>query len=80
MNNAIKLADQFGCYFKDKDPRGRKEPLNKTSPEKIEEIKSHIASFSTMESHYTRKQSKRKYLSAGLSLAKMYSLYVKQCE
>ncbi|CAK1588598.1 unnamed protein product [Parnassius mnemosyne] len=80
VNNAIKRTDPFGCYLEDKDPRGRQEAPNKTPPEKIEEIKSHIASFPTMESHYTRKQSTRKYLSAGFSLAKMYSLYVNQCE
>lgn len=80
VNDAIKQKDTFGSYSVTQDPRGRKEPPNKISSEKLQAIKSHIASFPTMESHYIRKQSKRKYLDAGLSLCKMYSCYVEYCK
>lgn len=35
----------------------------------------HLANFSTVESHYTRKDSTRKYLDRSLSFPKMYKLY-----
>jgi hypothetical protein len=35
----------------------RKKPPNKTKPEMIDKIKSHIEKFSTQESHYCRKMS-----------------------
>lgn len=36
---------------------------------------SHIKSFPTVESHYTRKDTNRKYLSPELNIKKMYELY-----
>lgn len=77
--DAVKHRDKLGLFAKQEDPRGRHEPPNKTAPEKIEYIKKHIASFPTMESHYIRKKSKRKYLDRNLTLFKLYSLYVKKC-
>lgn len=45
-------------------------------PERVEEVKNHINSFPTIDSHYCRASSGRKYLSSNLSLLKMYSLYL----
>ncbi|XP_031355412.1 uncharacterized protein LOC116179702 [Photinus pyralis] len=40
----------------------------------------HIKRFPVIESHYCRRTTKRKYLEPNLSVAKMYNLYVKDCE
>ena len=53
-------------------------PANKTPPEAELEVKRHIESFPTLESHYARKDSQRKYLPGDLNVAKMYQLYVDQ--
>jgi len=44
------------------------------------DVKSHIGKFPTVSSHYCRKNSSREYLSPGLSLSKMYQLYVDECQ
>lgn len=60
------------------DKRG-KHP-KRTVPEHIRKsIKSHIDSFPRMPSHYCRAQTRKEYLEANLSLAKMYNLYVEKC-
>lgn len=77
--DAVKHRDSLGQYSK--DPCGRRRvPPNKTSPEMVEAVKKHIASFPSMESHYVRKKSKRRYLDNGLTLSKMYALYVEECK
>jgi hypothetical protein len=43
-------------------------------------LKKHIESFPTVESHYTQKDSNRKYLTQDLSIRRMYSLYVEKCK
>ena len=44
-------------------------------------MQDHIERFPTMDAHYVRKQSKRKYLGADLSIRKMYEAYkIKQLE
>ncbi|CAG4958791.1 unnamed protein product [Colias eurytheme] len=78
--NAIKQRNSFGQYAKEQEPRGRREPPNKTSPEAVNDVKRHIASFPSMESHYVRKKTKRQYIQAGLTLSKMYSLYENECK
>ncbi|KAK3783301.1 hypothetical protein RRG08_007600, partial [Elysia crispata] len=42
-------------------------------------IRRHIKSFPIVESHYCRADSKKQYLEAGLSITKMYELYVEFC-
>ena len=62
------------------DQRGRHEPLNKTSPEKLQLVKEHIESFPVYESHYSRKDNPcRKYLSPMFSFAKMHQLFKEFC-
>lgn len=65
--------------FSSPDGRGKHPPGIKTSEEVIKDVRSHIESFPTMESHYCRKDSVKKYLSPNLNLAKMYSLYCERC-
>ena len=52
---------------------------NKISEEQLSLVREHIKSFQTIESHYCRKDSNRKYLDPDLSLKKMYELYCKWC-
>uniref|UniRef100_A0A6P7G7I4 Uncharacterized protein LOC114338671 n=1 Tax=Diabrotica virgifera virgifera TaxID=50390 RepID=A0A6P7G7I4_DIAVI len=68
-----------GKMFVGKDNRGKKTPHNKTVQESIERVKSHIEKFPTMESHYSRKETKRLYLDPQLSITKMYNLYKQEC-
>ncbi|ESO92470.1 hypothetical protein LOTGIDRAFT_175701 [Lottia gigantea] len=49
-----------------------------TEPQK-EIIRNHIKSFPTIPSHYCRANSKRQYLEPGLTVQKMYNLYVDNC-
>ena len=62
------------------DRRGRHGTKpNKTPLYKVNYIKEHINSFARIESHYCRKDSKKMYLSPGLSVPKMYNLYLEKC-
>lgn len=53
---------------------------NRKSSEQAQFVRSHIESFSTVESHYCRKDSKKEYLSSDLSVTKMYNLYKEKCD
>lgn len=57
------------------DKRGRHSPANKISEESREEVKRHINSFPSYESHYTRRNNDKKYLPCHLNLRLMYKLY-----
>lgn len=50
-------------------------PKHKVSDEQRQEIKAHILSFPSYESHYTRKETSKRYLPSHLTLRKMYDLY-----
>ncbi|XP_072393562.1 uncharacterized protein [Diabrotica undecimpunctata] len=75
VTHAVINKDCIGTFSGD-DKRGRHTPINKTRPELIQQVKSHIESFPSMESHYSRKSTKRQYLDRNLNIAKMYSLYL----
>jgi hypothetical protein len=62
------------------DQRGKQPSANKTSDEKMQFIRNHIESFPRVESHYTRKDTKREYLGADLNIKKMYDQYVLKCK
>lgn len=63
-----------------RDQRGRKEPSNKISQERIDSIKEHINKFPHYTSHYSRRDNpNRKYLDPRLNLKLMYDLYVTFC-
>jgi hypothetical protein len=55
--------------------RGKHAPANKTNDVQSEYIKKHIECFPVVESQYTRKSTKRRYLSQDLSIRKIYDLY-----
>nr|CAI5841797.1 unnamed protein product [Callosobruchus analis] len=59
-----------------KDKRGRHPAFNKTSSEKVNEVKHFIQRFPVYESHYARHKSvSRKYLAPDLNINIMYKLY-----
>ena len=60
------------------DQKQKKSPGNKTPIEQIKRTKKHIESFPTVESHCTRKDSKRLYLSSDLNIRKMFELQAKE--
>lgn len=61
------------------DRRGKAPAANKTSPNKIAELKAFIEKFPKYESHYALHKSKnRKYLGPDLNITKLYSLYTKE--
>lgn len=61
------------------DRRGKHEPKNKTTTDRIQNVVAHIQSFPKYESHYTRRVNNRNYLPSELNLAKMYKLYCEIC-
>ncbi|KAI5646050.1 hypothetical protein NE865_01943 [Phthorimaea operculella] len=75
IKEAIQKRDEIGLYTKD-DNRGRHAPPNKISDLSHKAVKNHIESFPTMDPHYIRSTSKRKYLDKNLSITKMYNAYV----
>lgn len=74
--SAITTSGTFGGL----DKRGRKPPPNKIQPIEMDFVKEHINSFPTVESHYTRKNSEKKYLPSDLNISSMYRLYKEWCE
>lgn len=60
------------------DNRGRSISANKHSNETLQQVKDHISSFPLYQSHYTRRESSRRYLPPHLSLSLMYNLYCDQ--
>jgi len=61
------------------DRRGKHNKHRAVSKEDKKLIRQHIASFQTVESHYCRKSSDRKYLPAELSVTKMHRMYKEMC-
>lgn len=47
-----------------------------TDESKLKEIREHINSFETVDSHYCRSNTQKQYLESNLNLTKMYQLYI----
>ena len=60
------------------DGRGKHDKHVKVSDEQKNGVISHIESFPAIESHYCWAKTNKKYLEAGLSIAKMYDLYMEK--
>lgn len=78
INKAFEGSDDG--VFTAEDKRGKRSPHNKTKQEDVAFVKQHIEMFPTMESHYCRKNTHRRYLDAKLSIRKMFSLYSEYCK
>lgn len=74
VNRALKGKSDTGLFV-GKDGRKGKVPANKTSDENIQKIVDHINSFPQVESHYTRKDSRKRYLAPDLNIQQLYRLY-----
>lgn len=57
------------------DERGKNATSNKRSEEDINEVRAHIKSFPSYESHYTRRTNDKRYLPSHLNLRIMYDFY-----
>lgn len=57
------------------DRRGRHNSATKTPEWKLNIIRDHIRMYPTMDSHYCRKSSTRRYLDPSLSISKMYDQF-----
>lgn len=68
-----KLANKSGIVPLDR--RGAKSPPNKRTEEDIENVRSHILSVPSYESHYTRRNSQKRYLPPHITLCDLYSEY-----
>ncbi|KAJ8043559.1 hypothetical protein HOLleu_10703 [Holothuria leucospilota] len=80
IRHALKHKGSSGT-FTSLDQRGKHSPANKTPALQIEGVRMHIRSIPSMESHYTRKDTQRKYLDSGLSIRKMHrDLYPAWCQ
>lgn len=62
------------------DNRGHHLPSNKISLDTLESAKHNILSIPTYESHYTRRDTQKRYLPSTYSLAKMYYEYKNNCD
>ncbi|KAK7091324.1 hypothetical protein V1264_009019 [Littorina saxatilis] len=61
------------------DGRGRHESVNKTKEEDRQRVKGHIESFPSLESHYCRMNSSKRFLDATLNVSRMYRMYTDLC-
>ena len=52
----------------------------KTTEDVLNDVRAHINSLPRMEPHYTRSDTNRQFLGAGLNINKMYELYVENCK
>ena len=57
-----------------------KSPHNKINEKMIESVRKHIGMFPKVESHYTRKDTKKEYISGDLNIRRMWKLYVQLCK
>ena len=69
IDTAFKHEGQRGLFIGE-DKRGKQPPTNKTQPNIIEDVNSHIESFPTVSFHYSGESRQRK--NAKLSINKMY--------
>lgn len=74
IHKALEGRDSSGAFV-ESDKRGKSESANKTDENIRKQIKEHIESFPSVQSHYTRKDSRRRYLAQSLTITKMYHLY-----
>ncbi|XP_060558356.1 uncharacterized protein LOC132718656 [Ruditapes philippinarum] len=61
------------------DRRGRHKKIE-VSKAARDGIRKHIDKFQRVDSHYCRRDTERQYLEKGLSVNKMYRMYVEECE
>lgn len=77
INTIVKKASDNTLF---KDGRGKGVKANKIPIEKVDCVKAHIESFPSYVSHYCRSHTNKMYLAPGLTIAKMFNLYITTTE
>lgn len=75
VSYTLNRSDTMRCV----DKRAKIPGSQRISEENRNVIRKHIESFPTVQSHYCRKTTSRKYLKKHLSIRKMYELYKAKC-
>ena len=70
IHKALEGRDISGAFV-ESDKRGKSESANKTDKNIRKQIKEHIESFPSVQSHCTRKDSRRRYLAQSLTITKI---------
>lgn len=78
ITNALKRKQDSGTPQQCKS--GKHPPANKTTSEDEQYVCDFISKFPTYESHYCRRDSTLYYLAPWLSKAKMYNMYIEECQ
>lgn len=78
--NALKNKSLSMSGITKPDQRGKLASVNKKTKNEIEQVRSHIKSFPSFESHYTRRTNDKKYLPSHLNLRIMYDLYCEKTD
>lgn len=71
---------EYNMITIEKDNRGRHPAKSRISDKQELLVKQHINSFDAVESHYSRKDSSKKYLPGSLNISKMFRLYIDYCK
>lgn len=79
VNTALRRLTEGGTIQADMRGTHTTRP-QKISPRVIESVRNHIKMFPLVPSHYIRKDSKRMYLEEGLSVQKMFRLYIEYAD
>ncbi|XP_050295978.1 uncharacterized protein LOC126735906 isoform X2 [Anthonomus grandis grandis] len=77
LRSSLKMGSSTG--FMEKDGRGKRAPPNKLSDNGEAFIRQHILTFPSVESHYCRAFSTKKYLDPSLNLSIMHRMYKETC-
>lgn len=78
VRTVVSKLTMSGVVIADRRGRARK---NSALDESVKDsVRHHINAFETVESHYCRKSTQKKYLPATLNVARMYSLYLEYCQ
>ena len=82
--NVWKSAKTFATGIAKQDQRGKKAPANKIEAGILQTVHDHLNMFQKVESHYSRKDSKKLYIADTsdfykLTIMKMYNLYKEKC-
>lgn len=80
IQNSLKNKSSSTSGITKPDQRGKCPSINKKTEEEVEQVRSHIKSFPSFESHYTRRTNEKKFLPSHLNLRIMYDLYCEKTE
>lgn len=77
VNTVKNKIGATGIISQDRRGKAKKNTIIKESQKNI--VRQHISSFETVDSHYCRKSTSRRYLPSTLNISKMYTMYEEFC-